>query len=84
MKRTKHKLGKSLNNYVKYSNMSVQMAIIIGGGTYLGIKLDQKWNLTFPWMTLTLSLFSIFVAIYLMIKDFIKPKKKNDLSADSK
>ena len=63
------------NSALKYSGMAVQMAVIITLGVFLGWKLDQMLHFTVPIFTLVLSLFSIAAAIYLSIKDFLKPKK---------
>jgi ATP synthase protein I len=62
---------KPLNTYAKYSVMGFQMAAIIFGFTYAGIKLDEHFNKS-PVFTTSLALFSIFLAIYFAIKDFIK------------
>jgi len=48
------------------------MAAIMGGGTYGGIQLDKWLGLKFPIFTLVLAMVSVFVAIYIFIKDFIK------------
>lgn len=61
-------------NAMKYSNIAFQMIIIIGAGTYGGVTLDEYYE-TKPVITIILSLFSIFTALYLVLKDFIKPKK---------
>jgi hypothetical protein len=53
--------------------MVFQMAAIIFGFTYAGIKLDDHYNKS-PVFTTSLALFSIFLAIYYAIKDFIKKK----------
>lgn len=63
------------NSALKYSGMAVQMAVIITLGVFLGWKLDQMLHFSVPVLTLVLSLFSIAAAIYLSIKDFLKPKK---------
>jgi hypothetical protein len=63
------------NNFAKYSAMAFQMAIIIGLGTFGGYKIDQFFNLKFHIFTIILSLFSVILAIYFSIKDFINPKK---------
>lgn len=63
---------KSLNNYVKYSGMGIQMAAIIVGGVLGGIQLDKWLQLKFPVFTLVLTLFSVFLAIYYFIKDILK------------
>ena len=48
------------------------MALIMGGGTYGGIQLDKLLGLKFPVFTLVLAMTSVFLAIYIFIKDFIK------------
>lgn len=66
---------KQPNNFLKYSNMAFQMAGIIGVGSWAGYKLDQYFATKTPVYTIILSLVSIFVALYLTLKDFISPKK---------
>ena len=63
------------NPFIKFSNMAVQMAVVIGLGCWGGFKLDEKYNQgSTPVFTIVLSLVSIFAAMYLVLKDFIKPK----------
>ncbi|MDQ3046656.1 MAG: AtpZ/AtpI family protein [Bacteroidota bacterium] len=57
---------------MKYSAMGFQMAVIIGGGVYGGIKLDEWLKLKFPVFTLLLTLLSVFLAIYYFIRDILK------------
>ena len=57
-------------SYMKYSGMAIQMGVIIFVGAYLGLYLDGRWN-SEPWMTLFLSLFSIFAAFYITLKDLM-------------
>jgi hypothetical protein len=53
--------------------MGFQMAATIGLGVFGGIKLDEWLGLKkFPVFTIVLSLASVFIAIYLVIKDFLK------------
>ena len=63
---------KPLNDYLKYSAMSFQMMAIILLFTLGGIKIDHYFGLHFPAFTLGLCLFSIVVAFYFFIRDFIK------------
>lgn len=65
----------SLNAYAKYGALGVQMALIIGGGCYGGYKLDEYYKNTTPIFTIILSLASIALAMYVVLKDFIKPDK---------
>lgn len=66
---------KPLNACAKYSALGVQMAVVIGGGCYGGFKLDEYYKNTTPIFTIILSLLSIAIAMYIVLKDFIKPSK---------
>jgi F0F1-type ATP synthase assembly protein I len=68
----KKKTSSSLNAYVKYSSLSVQMIIIALAGCYGGFRLDKWLSWGFPIFTLILSLIGVFFAIYIAIKDFLK------------
>ena len=54
--------------------MAIQMAAIIVGGVLGGIELDKWLKLKFPAFTLSLTLLSVFLAIYYFIKDVIRRK----------
>ena len=57
-----------LSQFLKFSNMALQMGVIIGIGAYAGIKLDEyleKDNL----FTVILSLLAVFGALYHVIKE---------------
>ena len=60
------------NAYVRFSSLATQMIVIIGGGTYGGIRLDQYLGWKFPVFTVVLSLLSVTAAIWFAIKDFLK------------
>ena len=58
-----------LTDYGKYSAMAFQMGITIALGVWGGIKLDKYFAFSkFPIFTLSLSLLSIGVSIYFVIK----------------
>lgn len=65
---------KPYSAYAKYSALGIQMAVIIGGGCYLGYKLDAHYYNANPIFTIIFSLLSIALAMYLVLKDFVKPK----------
>ena len=67
-------MAKPPNNYARYAGMGTMMIVTIGLGTFAGVKLDKWLELKFPVFTLVLSLGSVFAAIYLAIKDFLKKK----------
>ncbi|MDR2978977.1 MAG: AtpZ/AtpI family protein [Bacteroidales bacterium] len=60
--------GGHYRKYGYFSGMAFQMVIIIAGGTYGGIKLDQ-WLSTSPLFTVICSLGSIAISIYLVYKN---------------
>ncbi len=63
-----------LKDYVKYSNIGIQMMLIIVLGTFGGFKLDEYLNWGFPLFVILFSLLSVAIAIYIGIKDVIKKK----------
>ena len=68
--------GKSrLDTWIKFSNIGLQMAIIIGGMTYLGIWLDRKYPNRYSTFTIIFSLFGVFAALYNV---FRQVKNMND------
>jgi hypothetical protein len=65
---------KQPNPLFKYGNLAIQMGLIIGIGAWGGKKLDEHYQTSEPYYTIVLSLFAIVTALYLVLKDFIKPK----------
>jgi F0F1-type ATP synthase assembly protein I len=55
--------------------MALQMGVTIGLGAWGGYKLDFYYKNQQPIFTAILSLVGIAAALYLVLKDFIKPKK---------
>ncbi|MEN8119339.1 MAG: AtpZ/AtpI family protein [Bacteroidota bacterium] len=71
-KKQKPKTKAPLNNWVKYSSLSIQMVITILVGFFGGLKLDEFLQWRFPIFTVVLSLLAIFAALWFAIKDFLK------------
>ncbi len=71
---TKRNNNNNINGYAKYSGMVFQMLGIIVLGVFGGKKLDSYFEYNFPVFTVVLSLLSVFAALYVVLKDFIKPK----------
>jgi len=55
--------------------MAFQMGIIILVGTFAGQKLDEYFQTERPLFTVFLALFSIFVALYITLKDLFQKNK---------
>ncbi len=62
------------NKYLKYMGLAFEMAAIIGGGTYLGVKIDERLEYETPVFTIALSLFAVFASTYLIIKRITNDK----------
>jgi F0F1-type ATP synthase assembly protein I len=62
------------NSFLRYTSMASQMAITIFLGVWGGIQLDKYFPQGIPIFTLVLSLLGVVLAVYLVIKDFIRKK----------
>lgn len=60
-----------LNSYARYSGLALQMLGIIAAGTYVGVKLDERYPNRSNWFTLGFSLFSVIAAIVYVIRRII-------------
>ena len=65
---TNKKPKKPLNKYARFSGVAFQMAITISIGTYIGVKLDEKYPNENNLFTLVFSLIFVFAALYTVIK----------------
>jgi len=63
-----------MKNYAKYSGLAFEMLGIIFLGTFAGKKIDEKTASDFPLWTLILSIFSIGVALYVVIRSVLNNK----------
>jgi len=59
-------------NFIQYSSLAIQMIVIIVAGTFGGRWIDKHFSLSFPVFTLTGVIFSVFAAVYLSIRGFLK------------
>lgn len=61
-----------LKEYSKYSSLVFQMIVIVAAGVLGGIQLDRHFNANGSAFTISLTLFSTFVALYYMFKTLLK------------
>jgi F0F1-type ATP synthase assembly protein I len=66
----------SNNPYLKLSSAAIQMAAVIGGFTWLGTWLDQKFH-TSSLFTIILALFGVGIGLYLIIKEVNALNREN-------
>ena len=67
---------RTLSNYAIYSNMGIEMGVIIALGVFGGVKLDQKLDCS-PTFTIILSLSAVAISIYTMIRTVLRAQKKS-------
>ena len=60
-----------LNFYARYSSIAIQMVIIIGVGTFIGVKLDEYFPNEHKLYTLILSLSSVILSMVYVIRRII-------------
>jgi F0F1-type ATP synthase assembly protein I len=72
----KNDIFKGADQFAKYSSLAFQMGGIIFLTVWGGQKLDKVLDNQNPVFTIILSLFGVFAAIYIAIKDFINMKDK--------
>jgi F0F1-type ATP synthase assembly protein I len=60
------------NAYAKYSGLAIQMGLTIGVFSWLGVYLDDQYQMRKPIFTIVLSLFGIFLSLYVVLKGVIK------------
>ena len=65
---------KQLNDYGKYTSIAFQMITIILVGVFGGHYLDKLINLKFPVFTVILSIASVIISIYFVVKDLLNNK----------
>lgn len=62
-----------LTDYGKYAGIALQMGFVIGLGVWGGMELDEKFREgRFPVFTVVLALFSVFAAMYFVIREVLK------------
>jgi F0F1-type ATP synthase assembly protein I len=70
------KAAKSLKDYARYSNLGLQMIVVILLGVFGGKQLDKWLHPGFPIFTVVLSFLGVILGIYIGLKDFMRTKKK--------
>jgi len=66
-----------LNTYTRFSSIAIQMFAIIGIGSYAGVKLDVHYPNKHNLYTIGLSLLSVVLAIFFVIRRIIAASKDN-------
>ncbi|MFN4885298.1 MAG: AtpZ/AtpI family protein [Bacteroidota bacterium] len=62
------------NSFLKYTSLATQMAVAIGLGVWIGMKLDEYYHLKRPYLTMVFSLLGVAIGMYQFMKDFLIKK----------
>jgi F0F1-type ATP synthase assembly protein I len=62
------KENKSSNTYLKFTGVGFQMIAIIGVFAYVGYRIDKSAHHTTQWVTATLALVGVFIALFVVIR----------------
>lgn len=71
-----------LSSYAKFSGIAVQMIVVIGLGSYAGVKLDEAYPNQYRGFTLACSLASVGLAMYIAIRGAGGSSKGNKATDD--
>ena len=63
---------KQLNPYIRFSSIAIQMGVTIYLGSLLGAWLDVKFNSSNQLYYKIVTLFSVFIAMFAVIKQVLK------------
>lgn len=77
-KNPKKQINNSLNSYTRFSSIAIQMFVIIGIGTFAGIKLDEYFQNKNDLFTITLSLLSVILSILYVVRSIISSSKDKE------
>ena len=69
MEEKKSDSDKKNNLYLRFTSVVMQMGAVIGGFSWLGVFLDNKYQLKTPIWTIILALFGVFISMYLIFKE---------------
>jgi Sec-independent protein secretion pathway component TatC len=65
------KSKKKVDHLIGYTGLAFEMAVIIGAGAFLGVKIDQWLGWKFPAFTMFLLIMAVVAAIYHAVRKFL-------------
>ncbi|MDD4143415.1 MAG: AtpZ/AtpI family protein [Prolixibacteraceae bacterium] len=72
MKNQKQKNKKKFDEFIRYSNLGIEMMVIIAAGTFLGYKIDQWMSNEFKGFTLVFLVLSVIGSIFYATRNLLK------------
>lgn len=71
------KKKKPLNTYIKYSSLTIQMAVFLFAGAFFGDYVDKQNNFETPLYTILFSILSFLLILFSVFKREINQNDKN-------
>ena len=65
------------HSYARFSGIAIQMFAIIGVGSFIGVKLDERYPNKNNLFTISLSLLSVIIAIIYVIRRITHSSNEN-------
>ncbi len=72
------KKSNSFNKFARLSGIAIQMGVIIFLGAYSGKLLDEKYPSDKKWFTIGLTILSVAIALYTVLKQVNKINQEDD------
>ncbi|ACE06082.1 hypothetical protein Aasi_0692 [Candidatus Amoebophilus asiaticus 5a2] len=63
--------NKLLHNYLQYASLGIQMVVVMGVSTWIGLRLDKYLELSFPIFLCLFSVGSTVLTMYITIKKLL-------------
>lgn len=76
MSQQKPRKGRNFNSYARYTGVVFQMMAIIVVGTFIGIKLDEKFPNENNWFTISLAFSAVILSVIVVIRNVNAASKK--------
>lgn len=57
-----------MNDWIRYSTLGIEMAVIIGASVWAGVAIDRRRASNFPLCTLLFAAFGLVVALIRMVR----------------
>lgn len=74
MSRLPQMSDKGFDNWIRYSTLGIEMAVIIGAAVWGGVAIDRHRNANFPLFTLLLTAIGFAVALVRLVRGVNKMK----------
>lgn len=78
MSKEKEDRNESLRRAARFSGIGLQMGATIFAGAYFGKYLDQKYPMEKNWFTIGLTIFSVAIALYFVLRQVNKLNAEDD------